>query len=77
VVFNVVAKNTIVDLAPRVAELKRSWSRAVILAHSTRSEDPGSARPERAELVAGPHYRQLDAVPGQMYPYVLVDANHA
>jgi pilus assembly protein CpaE len=76
VFFNVVAKNTIVDLAPRVAELEPELVETVTIAHSSGVRILAPPRPERAELVAGPHFSQLMQYLAQMYPYVLVDANH-
>ena len=74
--FNVTAKNSIVDLAPRVDELEPELVESVMIAHSSGIKILAPPRPERAELVAGPHVGQLLQYMAQLYPYVIVDAAH-
>jgi pilus assembly protein CpaE len=76
VFFDVQSKNSIVDLAPRAAELDQEIVEEVVIKHSTGVRILSPSRPERAELVTGPHFGQLIAYLGQLYPYVIIDTAH-
>jgi pilus assembly protein CpaE len=76
VLFNVQVKNSIADLAPKVSELDPELVEEVMIKHSSGLKILGPPRPERAELVAGPHFSQLLEYLSQLYSYIVVDTNH-
>ena len=76
VFFNVQGKNSIADLAPKVSELDPELVDEVMIKHSSGLKILGPPRPERAELVAGPHFSQLLQYMSQIYPFLIVDTAH-
>jgi pilus assembly protein CpaE len=76
VLFDSVSKLTILDLAPRVAELDPEIVEEVLTTHSSGVKILHPPRPERAELIAGPHFSQLLTYLSKHYAYVIVDTSH-
>jgi pilus assembly protein CpaE len=76
VLFDAVSKLTILDLAPRVAELDQEIVEEVMTTHSSGIKILHPPRPERAELIAGPHFSQLLTYLSKHYAYVIVDTGH-
>jgi pilus assembly protein CpaE len=76
VLFDSVSKLTILDLAPRVAELDQEIVEEVLTTHSSGVKILHPPRPERAELIAGPHFSQLLTYLSKHYAYVIVDTSH-
>jgi pilus assembly protein CpaE len=76
VLFNSVNKLNILDLSPRVAELDQDMVEEVLTTHSSGVRILHPPRLERAELVAGPHFRQLLTYLSKHYNYVIVDTSH-
>ncbi|MFM8322769.1 MAG: response regulator [Chloroflexota bacterium] len=71
--FNVQAKNTILDLAPRVEELDNELVEEVLAAHESGVKILAPSRPERSELVTGPQFSQLLSYLSGIFAYVIVD----
>ena len=71
-----VSKLTILDLAPRVAELDQEIVEEVLTTHSSGVKILHPPRPERAELVAGPHFSQLLTYLSKLFAFVIVDTSH-
>jgi pilus assembly protein CpaE len=76
VLFDAQSKFSILDLAPRVAELDEDIVEEVLTTHASGVKLLFPPRPERAELVAGPHFSQLLTFLNKQYAYVLVDTAH-
>ena len=76
VLFDSVSKLTVLDLTPRVAELDIEIVNEVLASHSSGIKILHPPRPERAELVAGPHFNQLLKFLGKHFTYVIVDTSH-
>jgi pilus assembly protein CpaE len=76
VLFDSVSKLTVLDLAPRVAELDPEMVDEVLTTHSSGVKILHPPRPERAELVAGPHFSQLLTYLSKHFSYVIVDTSH-
>jgi len=76
VLFDSVSKLSILDLAPRVAELDPDIVEEVLTTHSSGVKILHPPRPERAELIAGPHFSQLLTYLGKHFNYVIVDTSH-
>ena len=76
VLFDSVSKLTVLDLAPRVAELDPEMVDEVLTAHSSGVKILHPPRPERAELVTGPHFSQLLTYLSKHFSYVIVDTSH-
>ena len=76
VLFDSVSKLTMLDLTPRVAELDIDIVNEVLATHSSGVKILHPPRPERAELVAGPHFSQLLKFLSKHFTYVIVDTSH-
>ncbi len=76
VLFDSVSKLTVLDLAPRVAELDPEMVDEVLTTHSSGVKILHPPRPERAELVTGPHFSQLLTYLSKHFSYVIVDTSH-
>jgi pilus assembly protein CpaE len=76
VLFDSVSKLNILDLTPRVAELDPEIIEEVLTTHASGVKILHPPRLERAELVAGPHFRQLLTYLSKYYTYVIVDTSH-
>jgi pilus assembly protein CpaE len=76
VLFDSVSKLTVLDLAPRVAELDAEIIDTVLATHACGVRILHPPRPERAELVAGPHFSQLLTTLSKQFAYVVVDTSH-
>jgi len=76
VLFDSVSKLNMLDLTPRVAELDIDIVNEVLVTHSSGVKILHPPRPERAELVAGPHFNQLLKFLSKHFTYVIVDTSH-
>jgi pilus assembly protein CpaE len=76
VLFDSVSKLTVLDLAPRVSELDPEMVDEVLTTHSSGVKILHPPRPERAELVAGPHFSQLLTYLSKHFSFVIVDTSH-
>ncbi len=76
VLFDSVSKLSILDLTPRVAELDAEIINTVLASHPSGIKLLHPPRPERAELVAGPHLSQLLTILSNQFAYVIVDTSH-
>jgi len=76
VLFDSVSKLSILDLTPRVAELDAEIINTVLASHPSGVKLLHPPRPERAELVAGPHLSQLLTILSNQFAYVIVDTSH-
>jgi pilus assembly protein CpaE len=76
VLFDSISKLTMLDLTPRVAELDIDMVNEVLASHSSGIKILHPPRPERAELVAGPHFNQLLKFLSKHFTYVIVDTSH-
>jgi pilus assembly protein CpaE len=76
VLFDSVSKLNILDLSPHIAELDQGMVEEVLTTHSSGVKILHPPRPERAELVAGPHFSQLLTYLSKHYNYVIVDTSH-
>jgi pilus assembly protein CpaE len=76
VLFDSISKLSILDLSQRVADLDPDLVEEVLVTHSSGVKVLHPPRPERAELVAGPHFSQLLTYLSKHYTYVVVDTSH-